>query len=165
MASLNTSIRRLLRAANREDGFALMYMAVVLVSLLLISGLAVDTGQAYIVKAQLGKAVDGAALAAARNLNAGDPQGEAARIFAANFPTGYMGSTLASGPTLSVTTDQASGRNIVSVTASATVPTSLMRLANHSTITVASSAEATRRMVDLSLVVDVSDPSDRSGRR
>ena len=69
MASLNTSIRRLLRAANREDGFALMYMAVVLVSLLLISGLAVDTGQAYIVKAQLGKAVDGAALAAARNLN------------------------------------------------------------------------------------------------
>ena len=74
-------------------GFALIYMAVVLSFLLLRIRSRGRQRPAYIVKAQLSKAVDGAALAAARNLNGGDPQGEAARIFNANFPTGYMGTT------------------------------------------------------------------------
>ena len=77
--------------ATNQDGFVLVYMAAGLTTLLLFSGLAVDSGRAYLVKAQLTKAVDGAALAAARNLNSGDPKGEAARVFKANFPTGYLG--------------------------------------------------------------------------
>ena len=58
-----------------ERGYALIYMTFILTLILLFSGLAVDTGRAYIVKAQLSKAVDGAALGAARNLNSGDPRG------------------------------------------------------------------------------------------
>ena len=58
----------------------------------------VDIGRAYVVKAQLTKAVDGAALAAARALNSGNPQAAATRIFRANFPTGYLG-TLPGDPT------------------------------------------------------------------
>ena len=50
------------------------------------------------VKAQLTKAVDGAALGAARNLNSGDPRGAASRIFKANFPNQYFG-TVAADPT------------------------------------------------------------------
>ena len=49
-----------------ERGFALFYMAVFLTMLLIFVGLAVDTGRAYVVQAQLSKAVDGAALGAAR---------------------------------------------------------------------------------------------------
>ena len=48
-----------------ERGVALAYTAVLLVVLLIFTGLAVDSGRAYVVKAQLTKAVDGAALAAA----------------------------------------------------------------------------------------------------
>ena len=44
-------------------GYTLIYMSVVLAVLLIFTGLAVDTGRAYVVKAQLSKAVDGAALA------------------------------------------------------------------------------------------------------
>ncbi len=55
--------RRLLQ----QDGFVLVYLAVVTTALLLFTGLAVDTGRAYLVKAQLSKAVDGAALGAARD--------------------------------------------------------------------------------------------------
>src|SRR5215210_7637298 len=76
-----------------QDGFALMYLAGALTTFCLVTGLAVDSGRAYVVKAQLTKAVDGAALAAARNLNTGNPRDEAARIFTANFPTGYFGTT------------------------------------------------------------------------
>ena len=79
-------------------GFVLVYMAAALTCLLLFTGVAVDTGRAYVVKAQLTKAVDGAALAAARNLNGGNPRGEAAKIYRANFPLGYMGTTSSTDP-------------------------------------------------------------------
>ena len=136
-------------------------MAALLTLLLLATGLAVDSGRAYVVKAQLSKAVDGAALAAARSLNSGNPRAEAVQIFKANFPQGYLGTSSVTDPTtdpnfFSSTVNAASGVNVVTVTASAVLPTTFMRLANFNQVTVASTGEATRRMVDLSLVLDVS---------
>jgi Flp pilus assembly protein TadG len=133
-----------------------VYTAVIMTGLLLFSGLAVDSGRAYMVKVQLSKAVDGAALGAARNFNSGNPTAEATRIFNLNFPSGALGTTSVTGPSVSVSTDTALGINIVNVSASAAVPTTFMRLANFQQVVVASSAQATRRMVDLSLVLDVS---------
>jgi Mg-chelatase subunit ChlD len=149
------------RIVTNERGFALAYMAVFTGALLLFSGLAVDTGRAYVVKAQLTKAVDGAALGAARMLNSGDPENEAARIFNANFPEGYLGTTSVTDPDsdpdfFTLDTIDATGVNVITVSATATLPTTFMRLANFDEVTVRSSGEATRRMVDLSLVLDVS---------
>jgi Flp pilus assembly protein TadG len=144
-----------------ERGFTLVYMAVILALLMVATGLAVDSGRAYIVKAQLSKAVDGAALAAARAFNSGNPQAEATQIFKANFPPGYLGTSTATDPTAAAnffTSDvnAASGVNVVTVTASTTLPTTFMNVGNFSQVTVGSSGQATRRMVDLSLVLDVS---------
>ena len=152
---------RFARERTGQKGFVLVYMAVVTTLLLLFTGLAVDSGRAYLVKAQLTKAVDGAALGAARMLNSGDPKGEATRIFQANFPTGYLGTSSATDPTTDPnffisTVVPASGTNIVTVTASAVLPTTFMQLGNFYNMRVTSSGEATRRMVDLSLVLDVS---------
>ncbi|HEY7292783.1 MAG TPA: pilus assembly protein TadG-related protein, partial [Vicinamibacterales bacterium] len=58
---------------RNQKGVALIYMAVTLTVLLLFTGLALDGGRGYVVKAQLTKAVDGAALGAARELNSGTP--------------------------------------------------------------------------------------------
>src|SRR5216683_257477 len=143
---------------SRQEGFALVYMAAVLTGVLLFTGLAVDSGRSYVVKAQLSKAVDGAALAAARNFNGGDPKGEATRIFKANFVDGYMGTSYLPDPTADPNffisqTDPTSG---VTITASTMVPTSFMRLGGFTQVKVSSSGQATRRMVDLSLVLDVS---------
>ena len=76
-----------------DAGFALIYVAVLIVLLLLFTGLAIDTGRAYMVKSQLTKAVDGAALAAARMLNSANPRLQAVEIFNANFPQGYYGTS------------------------------------------------------------------------
>jgi len=147
---------------SSQKGFVLVYMAATLTTLLLFTGLAVDTGRAYVVKAQLTKAVDGAALSAARSLNSGTgPRTEAERVFKANFPTGYLGTTAVTDPAstpgfFALNTNASTGVNTVTVTASATVPTTFMRLASFTDLTVTSSGEATRRMVDLSLVLDVS---------
>src|SRR5262245_25910185 len=117
----------------REDGVALVYMAAMITGFLLFSGLAVDSGRAYLVKAQLTKAVDGAALGAARNVNSGSPQASAAQIFKANFPPGYMGTSTASDPTAAsdfyqLTTDSSTGVNTVTINASAVLPTTFMSL-------------------------------------
>jgi Flp pilus assembly protein TadG len=147
--------------ASSENGFTLFYMAVCLTGLLLFVGLAVDSGRAYVVQAQLSKAVDGAALGAARMLNSGDPRGEAERLFKANFPAGYLGTSSVTDPTgnpgfFDLQTIPATGVNVITIRASAVLPTTFMQLANFSEVTVSSEAEATRRMVDLSLVLDVS---------
>jgi hypothetical protein len=135
-------------------------MAVILTGLMLFSGLALDAGRGYVVKAQLSKAVDGAALGAVRAMNSGNPRAEAIRLFKANFPPGAFGTRLEPDPTadpdfFSSTVDP-TGKNIVNVKAAVVLPTTFMRLASLNEVTVASEAEATRRLVDLSLVLDVS---------
>ena len=143
-----------------EGGFVLVYLAAALTCLLLFTGVAVDTGRAYVVKAQLTKAVDGAALAAARNFNGGNPEGEAGRIYRANFPVGYMGTTSSTSPGdagfYASQVIESSGASIVTVTATAVLPTTFMKVGNFDQMTVSATGEATRRMVDLSLVLDVS---------
>jgi Flp pilus assembly protein TadG len=146
---------------SNERGFALIYIAITMVTLLLFTGLAIDSGRAYVVKAQLTKAVDGAALGAARMLNSGNPRDEATKIFKQNFAAGYMGTLTTTDPTaagnfFALQTITASGVNIVTVTATVTMPTTFMKLANQNEVVVSATGEATRRMVDLSLVLDVS---------
>jgi Flp pilus assembly protein TadG len=136
-------------------------MSVLITFLLVATGLALDGGRAYVVKAQLTKAVDGAALSAARHLNSGSPRAEAEKIFRANFPDDYMGVSSVTDPTsdpnfFDLDTIDETGVNVVTVRASAVLPTTFMRLANFSEVTVSSTGEAQRRMVDLSLVLDVS---------
>ena len=149
------SIRR------NQKGVALIYMAVTLTVLLLFTGLALDSGRGYVVKAQLVKAVDGAALGAARELNSGTPRTKAEQVFRANFPTGFLGTSSVTDPPAdpnfySLTTDATTGVNTVTINATASLPTTFMGLANFNTMIVNASGQATRRMVDLSLVVDVS---------
>jgi Flp pilus assembly protein TadG len=144
-----------------HDGYVVVYMSVIMTGLMLFTGLAVDSGRVYLVKAELSKAVDGAALAAARSLNSGDPEGEATRVFKANFPAGHMGASWVTDPAtdgnfFNSEVITATGVNVVTVKASAKVPATFMALGGFGDITISSEAEASRRMVDLSLVLDVS---------
>ena len=151
-----------LRAKLKNDrGYALIYLSIMLAVLLIFTGLAVDSGRAYVVKAQLSKAVDGAALAAARNLNSGDPRAQAVLVFRANFPPGYFGTTTTTDPItdpnfFSSSVDPVTGINTVHVQASTTLPTTFIQLANINEVQVSALGEATRRMVDISIVLDVS---------
>src|SRR5881394_4543234 len=108
-------MKRMQTHRRSERGFVLVYMAATLALLLLASGLAVDSGRAYVVKAQLSKAVDGAALAAARSLNTGNPRAEAVRVFQQNFPSGWFGTTggdpSTAGGFFSSTVDEPNGVN------------------------------------------------------
>jgi Flp pilus assembly protein TadG len=147
--------------SSSERGVVLYYVAAMMVVLLLFAGLAIDLGRGYVLKANLSKAVDGAALAAARALGSGDPRTEAIRIFRANFPANFLGVTSVTDPATDPNFFQsqyitANGVNIITINAQAVMPTTFMRIGNFQQMTVSAMGEATRRLVDLSLVLDTS---------
>jgi Flp pilus assembly protein TadG len=149
----------------REEGSVLIIVCGFLIVLLAFAGLAIDGGRAYLLKAQLTKAVDGAALAGARAFSTSSAttpeKDEATRIFRANLPAGYMGATSVTNPAsdpnfFTKVYDSDSGANIITINAQATLPLTFMRLLGINQVTVAGSGEARRRLVDLSLVIDCS---------
>src|SRR5207244_7699617 len=120
----------------REKGIALVYVGIFLVPLLLCTGLAVDLGWGYLVRATLAKAVDAAALAAARNMTADSSQAQRAgnNIFNANFPAGYLGVS-PDPPQIDTDGRGSDGSYIIKVSSKATMPTTFMRIANFDTLT------------------------------
>jgi Flp pilus assembly protein TadG len=140
-------------------------------------GMGIDGVRAYLVKAKLSTAIDGAAIAAASSLSSGSGEtaqaanavATATEVADSNFPVGYFGSSLQSGsPTVCV--DPGDGSNpcglgtggtvntykkrTVVITAYATVPTLFMRIIGYPTTTVAATGQASRRDVRVVLVID-----------
>ena len=93
---------------------AIMFLLMLIV-LIGIVGLAIDTGRAYGVRAKLSHALDAASLAAGRALATGASDADRSsaaitagtRYYNANYPVGYMGSTL--GPVSLTAVHDASG--------------------------------------------------------
>jgi len=146
---------------RKSKGQIIALVAISLVVLLAIIGLAIDIGIAYGVKAKLNAAVDAAAIAACRAKSSGasntDASAAATNLFHANFPDGYMGATGANGaPVSDPTTDITivNGAWVVKVTGSAVPRTYFSRVLGWKNFTVKSEAEATKPALDLALVLD-----------
>jgi Flp pilus assembly protein TadG len=152
----------------KQKGQIAIMMAVSIIVLIGVVGLAIDSGLGYIVKAKLNAAVDAAAIAGGRALSQGDTQANqrlyatqaAQKFFHANYPAGYMGST-PSDPAITVSfipppncTPPRCG-TVIDVSATATLPVNFMQVLNFSLLNVAASATAVRQNVDLAFVVDI----------
>lgn len=114
-------------------------------------GLSVDGARAYVVRSKLSQAVDAAALAGAKTVTSADFNADVTKYFNANFPPGYMNATV-SGPLATPGTNN----ETITVTASATINTTLMRLIGQDTLTVNVKAVVRRQMkgMELALVMD-----------
>src|SRR6185503_5825745 len=127
----------------RQRGTAFAYVGIILLMLSVMVGLAVDLGRAYAVRLELAVAVDAATLAAARMIPQGQgvAQDEANKIFRLNFPDGHLGVDSVSYPppiefaVKPNAPDQ--GAHVITVSASATLPTTFMGIACHQSIDVA----------------------------
>ena len=152
-----------------SKGVALITVTLLLLVIVPMMGLAVDGGILYLLKARLTQAVDSAALSGARSLSRGQDIGSqtasatttAINYFNANFAANYWGCTV-SVPVVSVTQNATSMR-LVSVSASATSPLYFLRLIGKQTATIAASALATRRDVNVMLVLDRSSSMGAAG--
>ena len=115
----------------------------------------------YLVKAKLNSAVDSASLAAARSVTLGDTQTEQAanarqsakEFFNINYPDKFLLSTPTLNP-VGVTFDK--GMVTIDVSATASLPVSLMGVLGFKTLDVAASAQTIRKDLDMVLVMDTS---------
>jgi Flp pilus assembly protein TadG len=145
----------------RRRGFVLILLALVLVALVGMVGLAVDLGVAYFLKARLSQAADAASLAGARSLSRGanittqtaSAQAVATNFFNANFPNGFWGSTT-SLTTPAVTENDITKIRYVTIYATATIPLYFLRVFGVPTIQIGTSAQAARRDANIMLVLD-----------
>ncbi|MGA7826590.1 MAG: VWA domain-containing protein [Geobacteraceae bacterium] len=141
---------------RRTEGQIILVVAISLVVLLALVGLALDIGIAYGVKAKLNAAVDAAALAACKVKASGADDATsfaaAANLFHANFPKGYLGVKTVSEPNTSTST--VNGGWNVTVTASAESPAYFARVLGWKYFTVNALAEASKPSLDMSLVID-----------
>jgi len=117
------------RKKNREQGQIIPLFAVMLVALILMIGLAIDLGYAYLTKAALSKAVDAACLAGMRNLGQGTSYARsvAQNAFTANY--GVAPSRDASTPTVNVAfSTDANNNTLLTVSATTTINTFFIRI-------------------------------------
>ncbi len=154
---------------NKPKGFVIVMTAAMLVFMIGVVGLAIDGGALYMIKARMSAAVDAAALAAGRSVNMANTVAQANsqatsmanQFFAANFPTGYMGTSSAPTvtPVFTQETDGAGNPNGVldiKVTASVSAPTYFMNVFGVSSVSVTATGTASRRGLVMLLVLDKS---------
>ena len=140
---------------RNQRGQAGVMAAFLLIPLIAMAGLGIDLGRMFVVRAELVKAVDGGALAGARVLPMGQETAElAANAFAEmNFPIGFMGVD-ARGFDVQFSQDPNEAR--IEVAGTALMPTTLIKIVGIDEITVNAVAEAQRRPLELSLILDTS---------
>lgn len=144
-------IRRMLRDTG---GASFLFVAAAIVPLVGFVGLSTDAARGYLVKARLSQALDASGLAGAQStFDTSLLQADIQKYFNANFPPDYLGATV-TGP--SYTYDVANDK--LTVTASAVIPTTFMRVLGKMTMTVSATTEVTRKQVfmDVVLAMDVS---------
>lgn len=144
-----------LRSLLRDTGGAsIVFVAASIIPLVAFIGFGTDAARGYMVKARLSQALDAAGLAGAQHATNATLLGEDIQMFFnSNYPPGYLGSTI-TGPTYNFD----SVNDVLVVSASATVPTTFMRVLGYEEMTVSASTEITRKTqyLDVVLAMDMS---------
>ncbi|MEM7172732.1 MAG: VWA domain-containing protein [Pseudomonadota bacterium] len=135
----------------QREGASMAMVAVLLVPMVGMVGMATDAARGYMIKARVGDALDAAGLAA--GLSADNEAAMLADIqtyFDANFPDGYLGADV----TLDTPqVDDAAGT--VTLSASATIPTTFLKVIGQKQIAVSASTEITRQTLSLDLILSM----------
>jgi Flp pilus assembly protein TadG len=154
MAKLRAVIARLRRFVRRRNGNIAVLTGLALIPLVCAAGVAVDTTRAYVVKTQLGSALDAAVLAVGSTISNSNTTlaTQLQNYFTANFPMSPL-VTSVSVTTVPQNADLTSPT--VTAQATATVPMTFMRVVGIDSIpvTVTSQVQKTQGL-EVALVLD-----------
>lgn len=154
----------------REKGFAIVLTTLTMIVIVPVVGLGIDASLMYGVKARITSAADAAAISSARNLSVGqtlaaqeaNALSTATRFFDANFPPGSFltNSSRVITPTVAET---AYRTRTVTVQVEVNAPTIFMRYLNSTPVTVKTLGKASRRDVNVQMVLDRSGSMNDNG--
>ena len=122
-----------------DTGGVYTILGFAIIPLVAVLGLVTDAGRGYLVKSQLGQAVDAAALAGGRSMFQDYQAEDIQKYFEANFPVDFMGAEIQP-----LEIDIAPAGDSVEVIATAEVPTSFMQVLNIGNMTVTARAVPSR---------------------
>ena len=147
------------RLSGCERGSAIPLIALALFATVGMTGLAVDSGRAYLVQQRLLTAIDAAGLAAGSTVSTQNVQAEVEKYLAANYPDGYVDSSV-----VNVVATPNDDNTVIHVTATATLPTVFMGIFGHHEMSVQAESEVTRTQkgLEVVMVLDVTGSMDDS---
>lgn len=149
-------LRRLLRAlgalCRNERGSVAIIVAAAIVPLVGALGLATDTARGYLVKARLSQALDAAALAGGKVYDSVTRDADIQKFFIANFPDGFFDATVSA---ITIAEGGPAGQETLTLSASAVIDTTFMRVLGFDTMQVSSLAQVTRSMGALDAVISL----------
>ncbi len=139
------------RFAANDKGGVYSILGFGIIPLVAMLGLVTDAGRGYLVKSQLGQAVDAAALAGGRAMFQEYQSDDIHKYFEANFPSHFMGADVQP-----LNIDIAPAGDSVEVIATADVPTSFLQVLDIGNMTVTARAVVNRQVrgLELALVMD-----------
>ncbi len=144
-----------------KSGGVIIFVAVSFTVLLSVLGLTLDLGRIYAVQSKAQQAADAALMGGVATLSSTNMANEAVRLFNANYPAGYMGSTVGTPVVTVISGGQ------YKLTIPVTVPLSIMQIfgASASSINITSQVSSGYQLgapqsLELSLVFDNAQVSD-----
>ncbi|MDJ0942143.1 MAG: pilus assembly protein TadG-related protein [Kiloniellales bacterium] len=149
------------RYKQNEEGTAIVLLGFAVFVLVGAAGLAFDAGRGYMLNARLSQAVDAAALAGGRSLSigsGGDYKAVIKKYFKANLPDGYMGAEIPD-PIIELKGDG----DEIEVVATATVPTTLMRVLGSKSMKIDARAVVHRAVKGLEVALVLDNSGSMSG--
>ena len=140
-------------ALRDQKGGMGMFMAVGMAAFVGFAGVSVDVMRGYLIQSRLSSALDAAGLAGARVMFSDTRDDDIQMYFNSNFPSGYLGANV-SGPNFTVDANN----EVITLTAEATINTTLMQALGFDTLTVSAVSEITRQteLLDVVLAIDMS---------
>lgn len=165
-----------------ERGSMNVLYAIALIPMIGALGLATDTARGYLLKARLSQSIDQALLAGGKNYFSASRDDDVLKYFSANFPNSttiafetpfdadFMDARVTLSTPVAATGD--GGSNTLSIAASATIPTTFMRVLNafgctscdDITVVAQSEVERTIKALDAVISLDMSGSMDGAGR-
>ena len=130
-----------------ENGMTLPMLAISMVAITGMVGMAIDTARMQLVQSKLQFSLDAAGLAAGSTVSTATLQTEVQKYLNANF-NGYMGASLSG---VGATVD--STNTIITLTATASLPTTFMAVVGVTTITITAHSTISRAVTGLELVL------------
>jgi hypothetical protein len=155
------TLRYLLRHYLRAEGGGVMpLIGLASVALIATMGLAIDVGRATLVYAKLLTSADASGLAVGARLNSTDLNAEAKKFVNGNFPAGFAGATVKD-----VTASANADGSIITVKATAVMPTTLLQLVGVNSVDLKVTSEVTRAVSGLELVLALDNTGSMAGSK
>ncbi len=141
---------------KHEKGTVLVMVAMLMLALLGFSALGMEAGRWFLVRAELSKSVDAAALLAAKNISNPyvSPTQIATQFFRANFPVGYLGTPASGAGSANFTVNVDPATNKVTVNGNVSAVAILAQILGFNLIPVNSMGVAQKKEVEIILVLD-----------